>query len=238
MLEDLSREDVVGVVDCMVDELLDAARIEQPPVDAIVLAQKHLGMLVVLDKRQNQRGRAQRVGASKQIYLRPEPTEERHQWTVAHEIGEHFKSDLLKRLGMEPDQTRAMAGESLANRFAQNLLVPRRWFRDDVRDMKHDLLALKKRYSTSSHEVIAMRFLDLSDPCIVTIVDNDKISRRKSNAWPTKRELVSVEAKCQRYVHEKGKPKMLQADGWTVQGWPVHTGDWKREVLHSVVEEF
>src|SRR5580704_9223577 len=111
MLDDLQREDVVAVIDQMVEELLEAAHLAGPPVDAIALAQGHLGMVICMDKRQAQRGRAQRAAGKKQIYLRPEPREERHQWTVAHEIGEHIKSDLLSRLGMEPGQTRAMAGE-------------------------------------------------------------------------------------------------------------------------------
>src|SRR6266478_2465972 len=128
MLDDLQREDVVAVIDQMIEELLDAARIGGPPVDAIALAQGHLGMVVCLDKRQAQRARAQRTGGKPQIFLRPEPTEERHQWTVAHEIGEHLKSELLERLGIEPSQTKAMTGESLANLFAYRLLVPSCWF--------------------------------------------------------------------------------------------------------------
>ena len=84
-------------------------------------------MIVCLDRRQPQRGRAQRVAGRKQIFLRPEPSEERHQWTVAHEIGEHFKADILARLSVEPGQTRAMSGESLANLFAHRLLVPAAW---------------------------------------------------------------------------------------------------------------
>src|SRR5438132_4307361 len=107
MLDDMPREDVIATVDHMVVELLRAANLHQPPVDAIALAQGHLGMVICLDKRQAQRGRAQRSAGKKQIYLRPEPREERHQWTVAHEIGEHLKSDLLLRLGLEPAQTRA-----------------------------------------------------------------------------------------------------------------------------------
>src|SRR5690349_16442474 len=124
MSEDLTREEVGEAVDQAVEELLGTAKVEAPPVDAIVLAQRHLGMIVCLDRRQPQRGRAQRAGGRKQIFLRPEPTEERHQWTVAHEIGEHLKPTLLQRLGLAPEQTRAMAGESLANLFAYRLLVP------------------------------------------------------------------------------------------------------------------
>src|SRR5207247_3743503 len=124
---ELTRDEVVTTIDQAVDELLDAAGVTVPPVDAIVLAQGHLKMLVCLDRRQQQRGRAQRAGGRKQIFLRPEPTEERHQWTVAHEIGEHLKVSLLERLGVAPEQLRAMAGESLANLFAYRLLAPTRW---------------------------------------------------------------------------------------------------------------
>jgi Zn-dependent peptidase ImmA (M78 family) len=168
--------------------------------------------------------------------LRPEPTEERHQWTVAHEIGEHFKATLLQRLGLEPAETRAMSGESLANLFAYRLLVPGRWLAADARNLDYDLLELKKRYRTASHEVIAWRFLDLPASCIVTIIDNERISRRKSNAWPIRRRLEPAEHKCQRLVHEHGRPLRLQQEGWTVQGWPVHRLGWKREILRSVVD--
>src|SRR5262245_32979866 len=118
MADELLRDDVVANIDRMVAELLASAHVCAPPVDAIALAQGPLGMVVCLDQRQIQRGRAQRAAGRRQIYLRPEPTEERHQWTVAHEIGEHLKPDLLRRCGIEPRDAKAMMGESLANLFA------------------------------------------------------------------------------------------------------------------------
>ncbi|MBY0524313.1 MAG: ImmA/IrrE family metallo-endopeptidase [Gemmataceae bacterium] len=236
MFEDMTREDVHAAVDVLVEELLDAAHVEAPPVDAIALAQRHLGMIVCMDRRQPQRGRAQRAGGRKQIFLRPEPTEERHQWTVAHEIGEHFKASLLERLGAEPGQTRAMAGESLANLFANRLLTPTAWLADDAPACAHDVLELKRRYRTASHEVIAWRLLDLPEPCVITIVDNDRIHRRRSNAWRVRKQLAPAEAECQQAVSADGKPCRVRRDGWTVQGWPVHQADWKREILRSVVE--
>ncbi len=236
MVEDLPREEVLDVVDRAVTDLLEAARLEGPPVDAITLAQRHLGMVVCLDRRQPQRGRAQRAGGQKQIYLRPEPTEERHQWTVAHEIGEHCKAALLARLGISPEQTRAMAGESLANLFAVRLLVPSCWFVSDAPAFGYDVLELKQRYRTASHEVIALRFLDLPAPCVVSIVDNDHVGKRRSNAWPVNRQLSPPELECQRYVSHYSRPRLVRKDGWTVQGWPVHQADWKREILRGVVE--
>src|SRR5690348_5433763 len=111
-MDDIPREEVVSTIDQMVQELLEKAAVQEPPVDAIALAQRHLGMIVVLDRRQTQRGRAQRAGSRPQIFLRPEPTEERHQWTVAHEIGEHLKPELLRRLQIDPEQAKALTGES------------------------------------------------------------------------------------------------------------------------------
>src|SRR5262245_9806409 len=236
MLDDMPREDVVAIIDRMVNELLDSAQVTAPPVDAIALAQSQLGMVVCLDSRQVQRGRAQRSGGARQIYLRPEPREERHQWTVAHEIGEHMKSEMLARLGLDAADTKAMTGESLANLFAYRLLVPTRWFAADARDLDFDLLLLKKKYRTASHEVLAWRFLDLPESCIVTILDNDRTTRRRSNGWPIRRQLEPAEEKCLRQVQKHRKPQRVHQDGWTVQGWPVHEADWKRDILRTVVE--
>jgi Zn-dependent peptidase ImmA (M78 family) len=220
----------------MVEELLSAAGVEKPPVDTVVLARRHLAIQVCLDRSQKQRGRAQRAGGRRQIYIRPEPTEERHQWTIAHEIGEHFKVPLLEQLGAEAQETRAMVGESLANLFAYHLLVPACWFSTDAPQHSFDILELKKLYNTASHEVIAWRLLDLPQPCIITIIDNDHVSRRRSNAWPIRRELERVEKQCQEYVNHYSRPRLVSENGWTVQGWPVHQVDWKREILRSVVD--
>src|SRR5262249_23478688 len=136
-----------------------------------------------------------------------------------------------------PEQTRAMAGESLANLFAYRLLVPTCWFKADAPDSDYDLLELKKRYRTASHEVIAWRLLDLPAPCIITIVDNERVSRRRSNAWRITRRLEPAEQECWRYVNHHGQPHVVHHASWTVQGWPVHQAGWKREILRSLVDD-
>src|SRR5262249_51962711 len=98
---DLAREEVTAAVDRIVGEVLRDAGCGRPPIDAIALARGPLGMAVALDRRQPQRGRAHQVGKARQIYLRPEPTIERHQWTVAHEIGEHLRPRLLRALDVD-----------------------------------------------------------------------------------------------------------------------------------------
>ncbi len=131
-----------------------------------------------------------------------------------------------------------MTGESLGTLFSSRLLVPTLWFRDDAQRLHCDLLELKKRYSTASHEVISLRFLDLAAPTIITVIDNDEIHRRKSNGPRVKaKELEPAEKKCWEAVNRQGKPKTINEAGWTVQGWPIHQADWKREILRSVVED-
>jgi Zn-dependent peptidase ImmA (M78 family) len=230
-MDELSHEEVHDVVDRTVTELLAAAGVQAPPVDTIQMARGHLGMTVSLDRaKQRPRGR-------KQIVLREEPTEEQQQWTVAHEIGEHYKADLLRSLAVSRDESRPMSGESLANLFASHLLVPMLWFRSDAPALDFDLLELKKRYATASHEIIAWRLIDLPSPCIVTLVDNNHVQRRRSNAHRVRKELHPVELACQRYVHTHGEPHVVAKDGWTVQGWPVNRSGWEREILRSVVED-
>src|SRR5205823_14882179 len=114
MPEELTREEVVEVVDRVIADLLRAAGTGAPPIDAIALAQRHLKMIVCLDRRQEQRGRAQRAAGRQQIFLRPEPTEERHQWTVAHEIGVPLKAGVPERPGPDPEQAPAIARQSPA----------------------------------------------------------------------------------------------------------------------------
>jgi hypothetical protein len=143
----------------------------------------------------------------------------------------------MERLGADPEQTRAMAGESLANLFAHRLLTPTEWFADDARELKYDIPQLKRQYATASHEVIAKRLLDLPEPCIVTIVDNGHIHFRRGIGIRAPKELAPPEQECQEYVHHYSRPRVVQSEGWTVQGWPVHQTDWKREILRSVVEE-
>jgi len=236
MTEDLSHEEIAHAVDQAVANLLDAATIEAPPVDAVALARGHLGLTIRVEAQPERRGRSRRPAAGGEIILSPGLSEERKQWTVAQEIGARFKPAVLERLGLAADRPRGLLGESLANLFAQRLLVPTCWFAVEARARAYDLLDLKKLFASASHEVIAWRWLDLPAPCIVTLIDNDHVQRRRGNAFRVQRELSEPERRCQRYVSHYSRPQTLQEDGWTVQGWPVHQADWKREVLRSVID--
>lgn len=232
-----TMEELAAAVDAVATEVLAEAGWPAPPVDALELARQRFGFNLCVDPGSPHRGRAQRNGAGRLIYLRPEPRRERQQWTVAHEIGEHLVGRFAERLGFTPEELPAGLGEQLANLFAGRLLVPACWFADDARRLHCDLLALKEIYSTASHEVIAWRLLDLPRPCVVSVVDNNRLTRRRSNAWEPPRTLLPIELRCQRFVHDHGQPGRVEQDGWTIQGWPIHEGSQRREILRSTWED-
>jgi len=220
MSDDLTREDIWRTADAIVEELVSAAGVSQPPVDALVLA-RHLGIV---------------VGDEARSHKRDTPSPEARQWTAAQAVGARLKPDLLRRLGVDPAFRTGLSGASLPDLLARRLLTPTSWFADDARACGWDLPELKRLYATAGYEVVAWRLLDLPTPCVITIVDNGHVQRRRSNAWRVAKTLQPAERECQRYVSHYSRPRVVAADGWTVQGWPVHAPDWKREILRSVAD--
>jgi hypothetical protein len=221
MSDDFSLEEIHEAVDRVAAEVLESAGLSGPPVDALALA-RHLG--VELRPRRESPPR------------RAEPTEEQRQADAARAVADFLRPDVLERLGIE-GPGRGLAGASLSSLLAQRLLVPTRWLAAEGRACGWDLEQLKRLFHTAAHELIAWRLLDLPQPCAITIVDNGTVAKRRSNAWRLPRELAPAEAECQSYVHSYSRPRVVRAEGWTVQGWPIHAVDGKREVLRSVLDE-
>jgi hypothetical protein len=130
-----------------------------------------------------------------------------------------------------------MLGESLTRLFAEHLLVPTVWLADEARACNDDLFELKERFTTASHELIAWRLLDLDQPCVITVIDNERVSKRRGNAFNVAKELAPAEKACLRQVQRYSRPCRVSEEGWDVRGWPLHRPDWKREILRSVVED-
>ncbi len=225
MIDELPPEELLGAVDRLVREVLDEAALREPPVDAVALA------LQFLPPQEQRPRRGQRRPAVAQ-----EQTEEQKQWAAARQLGRHLKDVLLERLGVAEEAARGLPGATLVNLFAPRLLLPADWFAADAAALDYDVLRLKERYPTCTHEVIALRLLDLPEPCIITVLDGDRVHRRRSNAWPVRRPLEPAEQKCQRTIQRHGQPHVIRADNWTVQGWPIRETDGQRIILRSVVE--
>lgn len=227
-----------SALDAAIMELLAAAGYAAPPVDALTLAREHFQLTICQDCRLRTRGRAQRVLGSGHIFIRPEPRPERLQWTVAHEIAEHMGPRLWQACGLADRDVGPMWAEKLANAFAQRLLVPTAWLQRAVRECGWDLLALKQRFRTASHEVLALRLLELPGSSgLITVLDQGQVTRRRGRPWPAPRWLLPGELRCQLWIHEQAQPCRVQADGYEVWGWPIHESGWKREILRTVFTE-
>jgi hypothetical protein len=100
-----------------------------------------------------------------------------------------------------------------------------------------DLMHLKEVFRTASLEAVALRLLDLSEPSLVTIVENGRVGLRRANRFRAPRELLEVERQVLRDVHAHSRPYWARGGGWQAWGWPDHQVDWKREVLRSVPDE-
>jgi hypothetical protein len=234
MLPEFTREELAAALDRVVDEVLHRAGVEAPPVDAMAVAGA-LRIVVALDDRQPGRARYVRMGpVGRQraaILLRPEPRFERRQWAVAHEIGEHVAYQAFVAWGIDPRETAPNAREAVANQLAGRLLLPSAWFAADGAACRWDLLRLKARYRTASHELIARRMLECRPPVIVSIFDQRRISFRQSNLPGRAPPPSAAEVRCWDLVHRQSRALKTGIELGSLQGWPVHEAGWKREIL-------
>jgi len=243
MFPELTREELAAGLDRVTEEILDEAGVRTPPVDALAVAQT-LGIAVALDDRQEGRARYVRLGdrwsglSRATILLRPEPRLERRQWAVAHEIGEHVAYRVFAQWGAEPVETAADAREQVANCLAGRLLLPTGWFAVDAAACRWDLFALKARYPTASHELIARRMLECRPAVVISIFDQRRLSFRRSNVPGRVPPPLPAEIECWNGVHEHRRPMQTRQGHGFVQGWPIHEEGWQREILRMEVEEW
>jgi hypothetical protein len=242
MLAEFTREELAAGLDAVADDVLAEGGIFSPPVDAFAVAQA-LGLMIAWDEAQQGRARyvrlADRSSATPRatILLRPDPRGERRHWAVAHEIGEHVAHRAFVAWGIDPREAASNAREAVANALAGRLLLPTSWFLPDARRMQWDLWALKRRYATASHELIARRMLDFRPPVIVTIFDQGRITFRRGNLPGRAPPPSAAELACRREAHYRSEPSESKAGVCRISAWPVHEADWKREILRTEVEE-
>jgi hypothetical protein len=238
MLPDLTREEVAQGLDAVVEEILHQAGFQRPPVDAFKLAQA-LGITIARDDCQEGRARYVRLSNRRAtrpratILLRSDPRRERQQWAVAHELGEHAACRVFALLGVDPHEASPRAREQVANQLAGRLLIPSPWFAKDAAACNWDLPALKQRYHTASHELIARRMLECPPAVIITIFDQGRIAFRRGNLPGRIPPLSPAETTCWRAAHQQNMPQDVISGMYVIQAWPIHEDHWKREILRS-----
>ena len=238
MLPELTQDEFSAALDSVAADLLAQSPTTAPPVDALALARR-LGLAVAWDERQAGRGRTARLvgrpGAANQgsILLRPDPRRERLQWAIAHEIGEWCAHQVFESLSVDPREAPPAARESVANLLASRILLPRGEFGCDARDCNWDLLELKQRYATASHELIARRMLDFTPAIIITVFDQGRRTFRRGNLPFRAPPLGHLEHAVWQTCHEQAEAVADADSGLAVQAWPVHEPGWQREILRT-----
>lgn len=243
MLLELTPEECTVALDSAVSEILWEAGIGQPPVDAIRAAER-LGLEIAMDMRSVHRGRFVRMAAGAEslsastILLAPEERPERRQWAVAHEIGEWAAGRIADQLGVDPREIGELQRERWANAFAGAFLLPRRWFLTIGQDFNWDLLALKARFATASHELIARRMLDMPAFAVITMFDHGRPVWRRATEGMCIPPMLLAEEACHRQAHVRNKPAEVDSDcddvgRVSVRCWPVHELGWRREIMRT-----
>lgn len=220
-------------IDAVIETLLDRADLTAPPINALQVAKK-LNIPVVIDQSQSGRGRCKTLSGKPTIFVRQEERPERLQWTTAHELGELIAWQVIEQI--QPiDEITPQCREEMANQIASRLLLPTAWFNADAQRTNNNILQLKKMYHTASHELIALRLLDQSEPTIITIIDNGRITRRKFNGNGPVPQIHNTERFCAAEAHRENQPTIISEENMTVQGWPVHEERWRREILRTTL---
>jgi len=236
----LTVEEWAGGLDAVATQVLQAAGVDGPPVDAIGVA-RALGLRVAVDDGQPCRARyvrlrGRRGGPSRPaILVRSDPRLERRQWAVAHEIGEHVAHRVFRVFGVDPRTVSPAIREAVANQMAGRLLLPTAWFAAAAASADWDLGALKDRFSTASHELIARRTLELPSPAIIAVFDQGRLTWRRGNVPGRLPPPSPDEIRCWNVVHREGRPEQTAHAVGRIRGWPVHEPGWKREILRTEI---
>ena len=238
---DFSSEELFEVVDRLVAGLLERAGVVAPPIDALAIAEDHLGIPVEMvdpaEEDENGRRRARARPAIPGIVLSPEMTEEQRHKAAADGIARTLLPEILRKLDVPPGGEHTPFAAHVRKVVAGRLLVPTRLFRSTPRACKFDLPALKELFATAAPELIALRWLDLDEPCVVSIVDDGIVVTRRGNRSPAAKRLEPPEQTCHDRVAELDLPHRIRADGWTVQGWPVSGRAFRRILLRAVPDD-
>src|SRR5262249_22070898 len=144
---DFSQEDLFDTADRLVAQLLERAGVAEPPVNALRIAEEHLGIPVeYVEPEEDEQGRprpsSRRPTAG--IVLSPHMTDEQVQQAAAHGIARTLLPDLLRKLDITPGTESKQLAAHFRGLLASRLLIPTRMLRSALRSCRYDLPALKE----------------------------------------------------------------------------------------------
>jgi hypothetical protein len=238
---DFSQDELLEAVERLVNGLLERAGVVAPPVDALHLAEEHLGIPVEVvepaeeDEYGRRRPRPRPQGSG--IFLSPDMSVEQQHKAAADGVARTLLPDLLRRVGVVPGSESRQFMTYLRGLIVPRVLIPTRLLRAALRECKYDVPALKKVFVTATTEAVALRLLDLDEPCVISVIDDGVVAARRSNRFPVTRKLEDAEQACLDRIMELDLPHRLRAGGWTAQGWPVPERPFRRIILRAVRDD-
>jgi predicted transcriptional regulator len=238
---DFSQEELVEAIDRLVTGLLERAGATGPPVNALVIAEHHLGIPVEWvepadeDESGRRRPRARPTGGG--IALTTDMTDEQQQRSAADGIAKLLLPDIYKKLGVVQGSESKQFAAHVRGLVTARILVPTRMLRAAMRDCKYDVPALHKAFSTASMEAVANRLLDLDEPCVIAVVDDGVVASRRGNRSAETRKLTLAEQECVERVMELDLPHRARVGEWTAWGWPVPNRPFRRIILRAVPDD-
>jgi predicted transcriptional regulator len=237
---DFSQEELTEAVERLVAGLLERAGVTAPPVDALAVAETHLGIPVewVEPADEDDTGRQRpRRPAGGGIALTADMSPERRQRVAADGIARLLLPEVFHQLGVAPGtESRAFAAH-VRGLVAARVLIPSRLLRAALREYKYDVPALHRAFRTASMEAVAARLLDLEEPCVIAVVDDGVVASRRGNRAPAGRKLTAAEQECVRQVTDLDLPHRARAGGWTAWAWPVPGRPFRRILLRAVPDD-
>lgn len=237
---DFTQEELIEAVERLVAGLLERAGVVEPPVNALRIAEEHLGIPVTIEEpEEDERGRP-RAGSRRRfegIVFSSLASDEQRQNAAAQGIARALMPDLLRKFGIEPGTENKQVAAHVRSLIAGRLLVPTQQLRSALRSCKYDLIALKRHFQSAGMEMIAHRLLDLDEPCVIAIVDDGVVTSRRGNASTVSKKLTPGEEICLKRVMEQDLPDVQRVEGWRVQGWPVPGRPFQRVILRAVPDD-
>lgn len=210
------------------EELLAEAGFESGPVDAFTLARR-LGYETILDASQLVRTRFKVLRGRPTIFVRPDRLAERQHWAVAREIAERNIDRVADRLRV-PGQLPGYLKQQITNEMASLILLPMSWFLPAVEELDGDVMALKRRFATASHELVLLALLRTPGRTVVTLLDEQQTTRRFASRGRVPA-MTDLEHSVWQQVHRIGMPCDVEQDGMRIQCWPLHVNGHRREFM-------
>lgn len=238
---DFSQDELLEAVERLVSGLLERAGVTEPPVNALRVAEEHLGIPVEVvepaEEDENGRRRPRSRPNSGGITLTEDMSETARQKAAADGIARTILPDILRKLGVMPGSESKQFVAHVRGLVIPRVLIPTRLLRAALKEHKYDVPALGAEFATAPVEMVAMRLLDLDEPCVVSIVDDGVVAVRRGNRQAEPKRLEPAEQQCHDRVAELELPHRARLDGWTVQGWHIPDRPFRRIILRAVRDE-